>query len=177
MSEYVGRGLTHKQGILESGKLRGRNFGEKLWGSRACMGLAWWEEDGCELWHKAVCGTTTPGSRLLVCRVTLCTTMQVYAKFGLLGAVSFTLCNMYCSFLHNDVCDYALCMCAVHICTCTVPWWCPVTCVVGEETDRGQRPPSLSNISNVTKLVQTNTLKLNTLLTRYNIAQAQNVVW
>ena len=30
--------------------------------------------------------------------------MQVYAKFGLLGAVSFTLCNMYCSFLHNDVC-------------------------------------------------------------------------
>ena len=103
MSEYVGRGLTHKQGILESGKLRGRNFGEKLWGSRACMGLAWWEEDGCELWHKAVCGTTTPGSRLLVCRVTLCTTMQVYSKFGLLGAVSFTLCNMYCSFLHNDV--------------------------------------------------------------------------
>ena len=54
---------------------------------------------------------------------------------------------------------------------------CPVTCVVGEETDRGQHPPSLSNISNVTKLVQTNTLKLNTLLTRYNIAQAQNVVW
>ena len=115
MWEYVGRGLTHKQGILESGKLRGRNFGEKLWGSRACMGLAWWEEDGCELWHKAVCGTTTPGSRLLVCRVTLCTTMQVYAKFGLLGAVSFTLCNMYCSLLHNDVCTMHVCSSYMHL--------------------------------------------------------------